>query len=147
MSDLELDRELADLELADLELDDRELVAAFEACTLPNSAFHHREHVRVAWAYLREMPPAQALLRFTASLKRFAAAKGVPGLYHETLTWAYLLLIHERMARGPEGATFEDFAAVHPDLLASRPSLLARYYNEETLRSELARRVFVFPDR
>ena len=33
------------------------------------------------------------------SLRRFAAHHRVPGLYHETITWAYLLLIRERMQR------------------------------------------------
>src|SRR5262249_61516758 len=74
-------------------MEDRDFVAAFEAGTLPNEAFHHRDHVRLAWLYLRELPPAQALTRFTEGLRRFAAVHGKPGLYHETITWAYLLLI------------------------------------------------------
>ena len=44
------------------------------------------------------IPPLDALARFTAGLQRFATFHGHPGLYHETITWAYLFLIHERMA-------------------------------------------------
>ena len=55
-------------------------------------------------------------------------------------------LIHERMRRGAE-ASWEEFAAANPDLLTWRPSILAAYYREETLRSDLARASFVLPDR
>lgn len=125
---------------------DAELLRSFEDCTLPNSAFHHRDHVRLAWLYLRRLPALEALARFTEGLKRFAAANGHPGLYHETITWAYLLLIHERMAR-TDTELWEKFAERNPDLLNWKPSVLDRYYEKETLGSELARRVFVLPDR
>ena len=130
-------------------MNDRDFVTAFESCALPGEAFHHRDHVRLAWLYLQDLPPAAALVRFTEGLKRFAHAQGHAGLYHETITWAYLLLIRERMARsaGPTASTFEEFAAAHPDLLTWKPSILARYYREETLSSELARQVFLLPDR
>lgn len=127
-------------------MDDKEFVTRFEDCTLPGSDFHHRDHVRLAWLYLREHPPLQALTRFSEGLKRYAAANGHGGLYHETITWAYLLLIRERAARGGTGETFEEFAARNPDLLSWRPSILQSYYREETLASDLARRVFVMPD-
>jgi hypothetical protein len=126
-------------------LTDDDFVRSFEDGSLPNAAFHHRDHVRLAWLYLRRHPPLEALARFADGLRRFATANGHPGLYHETITWAYLLLIHERMARG--GApTWEEFAAGNPDLLTWKPSILDRYYRPETLGSELARRVFVMPD-
>ena len=124
---------------------DDEFVCGFEGCTLPNSEFHHRDHVRLAWIYLHRYPALTALARFTEGLQRFAAFNGHPGLYHETITWAYLFLIHERMADAPEEETFEAFAARNPDLFAWKPSILDRYYDPETLQSERARRVFVMP--
>ena len=129
-------------------IDDATLLREFEDGTLPSSAFHHREHVRVAWLYLKTEPPLAALARFATGLQRFAAAHGHAGLYHETITWAYLLLIRERMEREGTGAgTWEEFAESNPDLLSWKPSILDRYYQPETLGSELARRVFVLPDR
>src|SRR4051794_30838995 len=101
---------------------DDEFVRGFEDCTLPNSAFHHRDHVRLAWVYLRRHPALEALTRFTIGLQRFATFNGHPGLYHETITWAYLFLIHERMADAPEGEIFEAFAARNPDLFGWKPS-------------------------
>ena len=78
---------------------------------------------------------------------RAAEAAGKPGLYHETITWAYVLLVHER--RAATGAEdWPAFAARNPDLLAWKPSVLeARYYREETLWSDRARETFVLPDR
>lgn len=128
------------------ELTEDDFIARFEDCTLPNSAFHHRDHVRLAWLYLRRLPLLAALTRFAEGLKRFAHANGHDGLYHETITWAYLFLVNQRTVTGPEGEAWQEFAARNPDLLTWRPSILAAYYREETLSSELARRVFVMPD-
>ena len=126
-------------------MNDREFVDAFESCTFPPDDFHHRDHVRLAWIYLRDHPLLEALTRFTASLRRFAAHAGSPGLYHETITYAFLFLIHERMQRGAADS-FDHFAAANADLFAWKPSILERYYSAETLGSELARRTFVMPD-
>jgi len=123
-------------------LSDHEFIDAFERCAV--DSFHHRDHVRLAWSYLRHLPLLEALSRFTASLKRFAAFNGKPGLYHETITWAYLLLIHERMERAPCDE-FESFAIENADLLTWKPSILDRYYDRTTLDSDLARRTFLMP--
>jgi hypothetical protein len=123
-------------------VDDREFVSAFEACTLPPERFRHREHVRLAFLYLREESLLQALPRFAANLKRYAATLGKSGLYHETISWAFVFLIHERMQQGHPG-TFDEFEAANPDLFTK---ILDRYYRPETLGSELARRTFVMPD-
>ena len=125
-------------------MDDDDFLSAFESGRL--ESFHHRDHVRLAWIYLREESGPAALERFSGALRRFAAAAGKPGLYHETITWAYLLLIHERMARAV-ASSWNEFAAANPDLLAWKPSVLDRYYRPETLASDLARGTFVMPDR
>ncbi len=129
-------------------LDDAELFARFEDASLPNQEFRHREHLRVAWLHLRRAGDlARAALRFRRSLKRFAAAHGRPQLFHETLTWAYLALINERMQRG-DFATSEEFLAANPDLLSHRDGLLSRYYDVEAITAaKLAREVFVLPAR
>jgi hypothetical protein len=127
-------------------MNDREFVTAFEACAIASGDFRHDDHVRLAWIYLRRHPLMEAIERFTASLQRFAAHHGVPGLYHETITWAYLLLINERMQRDGAPETWESFRAVNGDLFVRRPSILERYYSPETLGSDLARRIFVLPD-
>jgi len=124
---------------------DRELMDAFESCTLDPALFNHRQHVRVAWICLSEGPLIEALTRFVESLRRFATSVGSPGLYHETITFAFLFVIHERMQARP-AATFEEFERANPDLFRWKPSILERYYKAETIGSDLARRTFVMPD-
>jgi len=125
-------------------LTDKDFADAFERCEIANDAFHHRDHVRLAWTYLRQMSLIDALVRFTESLKRFANHNGHPELYHETITWAYLLLIHERMERNPVDH-FAKFESANADLFTWKPSILNRYYDQETLDSPLAKRTFLMP--
>ena len=132
-----------------------ELIAALEECRLPAASFDHRAHVQVGFGYLQRHGYAGALSAMAAALRRFAAHHGKDGLDHETVTAAFLALIHQRMAedlavQGREIALasaraldWECFAAAHPDLFAR--DLLARYYSKDTLRSELARHCFVLP--
>lgn len=123
-------------------LSDLQILDGFRAGTLP--AFPHREHVRVAWLYLGEAPIESAVPAFCRDLRKFAAAKGAHGLFHATITWAFLILVNERRVAGE---TFEGFAERNADLFARKPSILDRYYSAETLSSARARERFVFPDR
>lgn len=123
-----------------------EFIQQFEADAVPENSFHHADHVRLAFAYLSEFLPLEALQKFCAALKRFAAARGKSQLYHETITHACFFLIRERMARGAT-PNWDQFALNNPDLLIWKNGILSRYYSEVTLKSDLARTVFVFPDR
>jgi hypothetical protein len=126
---------------------DQELVAQFEAGTIAPQAFHHADHVRMGFAYLRQYPVLVALDKFSSALKRFAAAHGKASLYHETITWAYLLLINERIARAGTQQNWDEFAEANPDLLTWKGGILDRFYSKDALQSETARQVFVFPDK
>jgi hypothetical protein len=129
-------------------LSEDELIAAFEACTLAPAQFPHREHVRLAWAYLRREPLAAAITKFCGGLKAFAESIGKAGLYHETVSWAFMLIIQDRIARGQDtGESWEAFAAANDDLLRNGRQLLERYYLPVTLDSPLARASFIWPDR
>ena len=125
---------------------DQELIEQFEDGTLPIEGFHHREHVRTAFLYLTKYPVLEALQIFSRTLRRFAEARGKPQLYHQTITWAYIFLIQERMARAGSKQSWEEFARDNPDLLVWKDGILTRFYRSETLTSELARTVFLLPD-
>lgn len=129
-----------------IDLSDSALVEGFLDTSLPADAFHHAQHVRCAWLFVQRYGMPAALEAFPAALRRFADAKGATRLYHETITWAFLLLIHERQQRLP-AADWPDFAAANADLLTWKPSVLDRLYTSETLASDVARRAFVMPDR
>lgn len=125
---------------------DEELILRFESNGVPDDSFHHADHVRLAFAYLCRFPVLQALESFAKALKRFAEARGKWQLYNETITCAYFFLIRERMTRCGSGE-WEEFARQNPDLLIWKDGILDRYYHETTLKSDLARAVFVFPDK
>ena len=128
-----------------------ELIAALEDCSLPAPSFNHRAHIQAGFAYLQMHGYGGALTAMERSLRRFAAHHGKQGLYHETITAAFLALIHERMAEDlfamggdlSRKLDWESFAARHPDLFAG--DLIGRYYSKKTLRSDMARRCFVLP--
>ena len=122
-------------------MSDAEVIERFERGDVDE--LHHADHVRVAFAYVRTLPLLDAIARFTAALRRFAAAQGKPQLYHETITWAFLLIIHERIERAP--AEWDAFIRDNADLLRWKPLVLETYYPADVLQSELARRVFVLP--
>jgi len=133
-----------------------QLIAALEDCTIPAAAFDHRAHVQVGFGYLQRHGYAGALSAMAQALRKFAAHHGKAGLYHETITVAFLALIHQRMAEDlfspgsnlgggsdPHALEWESFAARHQDLFDG--ALLARYYSKDVLRTDLARRCFVLP--
>jgi hypothetical protein len=128
-------------------MDTESLVRDFEAGVSPPDGFHHAQHVQVAWWYLRAHPLPEALGRFTTALRAFATAQGKPGLYHETVTVAFMLVIAERVAAAGRECSWETFAAANADLFSWKPSVLDRYYRHETLWSDRARAAFVMPDR
>src|SRR5882762_3922154 len=131
---------------ASLAMTHQEIIQRFENDAIAEDSFHQVDHVRLAFAYLCEYPALPALERFATALKRFAVARGKSKLYHETITHAYFFLIRERMARSSTSG-WDEFAVNNPDLLIWKNGILSRYYSEVTLTSDLARTVFVFPDR
>ena len=127
---------------------DEQLVADFEALAMNPREFGHREHVRLAFAMLNGADFGEAAIRFRAALKRFATNAGVPGKYHETLTWAYLAVVQQRMDAHPDARTSDELLARCPDLLDHRTGAMARYYDVAAVTaSPVARRIFVLPER
>lgn len=126
---------------------DKEFIQHFEACTLPAESFHHRDHVKLVWLYLQRYSILETLQKFSEGLKRFAAAHGKSNLYHETITWAYVFLIQERRQKAAGEQSWEAFAEANPDLLNWQTNILKAFYREETLHSELARKIFLLPDK
>jgi hypothetical protein len=126
---------------------DANLLQAFEACSLPEEEFHHTTHIRVAWLYLQHMELPTALQTFVTGLRRYATSLGKGDLYHETITYAYLFLIHERMHRLERPHAWTTFQQHNPDLFVYPSPLLEQLYRPETLSSDFARQIFVLPDR
>jgi hypothetical protein len=127
-------------------MDDRTLVERFEARTLSSHELGHREHLRVAFAMLAGADLGDAAVRFRRGLRAYVASVGAGAKYHETLTWAFLIVVHERMADHADGSSAA-FLARNPDLLDPARALRRHYDVAALIASPLARRVFVLPER
>lgn len=128
-------------------MNDAELLNALDSGTLVPGTLDHRQHIRAAWCLLSRYPLLGAMSRMRDGLRRFVAKVGAEDKYHETITAALLLIIHERAIAQP-CESFADFERTNPDLLDWRGgAMLESYYRKETLESELARTTFVLPDR
>ena len=127
-----------------MEMTESEFVRAFEDASLPNESFHHRDHVRLTWIYLRECGESGARSRLVQGIQRFAAAKGKAEKYHHTITLAWIRLVEAARASAGE-CDFDALIAKHPELLDK--TILDRYYSAELLQSNAARQGWVEPDK
>ena len=128
-------------------MEQQELFDRFVDTTLPADQFHHQQHVQVAWLFVRKHGMPAHSREFSAAIKRFADAKGATGLYHETITWAFLLLIAERQARNSGRDMGRSSRRRIPTCWHGNRRFSSRYYSKELLASDLARRTFLMPDR
>jgi hypothetical protein len=124
---------------------DAAFARAFEAGSVAPADFHHFEHLRVAWACLREADSVEsATNRMRAAIVGFVTSIGKAEKYHETLTvfWMRILAgIHGRVGDRELAEIIGD----HPDL--SDAHLARRYYSAAVLDSEHARRAWIAPER
>lgn len=118
------------------------LVADFEAGTVDPAAFGHREHLFVAWCYLKDLSLEDALARYVKYLRALTIKLGVPQKFHATITWTFMLLLDEAMQKDRE-VTFETLLVRHPELLEKRT--LLRLYDQSQLDSAEARERYVLP--
>lgn len=92
-------------------------VLVFEGAAVDPNSFGHREHLYVAWCYLRVMPLEDALARYVRHLRALVEALGVPHKFHRTVTWGYLVLLDACMRESPT-LGFDALLDAHPRLLA-----------------------------
>lgn len=95
---------------------DEDFLRAFEDLSFPVELFHHREHIRVAWLYLKSSDATRAAERMSAGIRRFANHHGATQKYHHTLTLAWMRLVASALVETPDGYTFAQFLAEHPEL-------------------------------
>jgi hypothetical protein len=128
------------LVLASAHLSDDEFLASFHACRLKNSEFRHADHLRLAWLHLHREPVEMALANVRAGIQKFAQHHNARGLYHETITtaWVRLLSTHHE-------AEFVEFLVANEHRLGIE--LLHRFWTPELLASDKARSHWVPPDR
>lgn len=126
------------------ELTDVQFIAAMEQLRVTTANFHHRDHIRLAWAYLRRDNPSLAGENLANCIRRYAIHHGVPQKYHHTITLAWVRIVAAAMRLTPALQSFGTFAAAHPFLFEVR--LPWTFYSAALLDSETARAGWVEPD-
>jgi hypothetical protein len=105
--------------------------------------FGHREHLELAWTYLRLYPIDAAAEVMVEAIRHVARLHGADGKYHETITRAWIHFVAVHMERwGAE--SFDEFIEHNADLLDGK--LIEQFYSPGLIRSEPARATWVPPD-
>src|SRR5215813_753936 len=94
--------------------DDETFLSYFEAGTFPFEQWHHRQHIKIAYLYLRSHSFEVAVERMRTGIRALNAAHGVPDEltrgYHETMTQAWMRLVLVTLCEsGPAGSGDEVF--------------------------------------
>ena len=122
------------------------LVLEFEEGTLPPARLSHRLHLALGWHYLQRDGFPVGAAAFCDRLKAYVQAVGATGKYHETITWAYLVLLNEeRVLHADAGESFDSMIERRPDLLDHRNGALMQCYTDEQLDLPAARTTFMLP--
>lgn len=128
--------------------DDETFLAEFESCRLTQDQWHHRQHIKVAYLYLRRYPFDAAMDRIRERIQALNVVHEVPDLptrgYHETMTQAWLRLVHHTLCEYGPAKTADEFYEQHPEL--SQKKNLRLFYSQELMMSPRAKGEFVEPD-
>lgn len=129
-------------------MDDAEFLSTFEACRWPLERWHHRDHVKLAYLYLRRHPLEEASARLRNGIQAHNAVHHIPESltsgYHETMTQAWLRLVHVILCEYGPADTADGFCDAHPELLEKKA--LRLFYSRERFLSAEAKATFVEPD-
>ena len=120
-----------------------EVTREFIAHSVDPAAFHHAEHVRVAFDLLQCHDFIDASATYAKGIRSIAEKAGADRKFNLTITYAFMSLIAERLAEAPE-ASFDTFAEQNDDLMSK--GVLAKWYRTERLNSDRARSIFLLPD-
>jgi hypothetical protein len=129
-------------------MDDERFIKDFEAAKFPPRKWHHKEHIKAAYLYLMQYPFDEALHRVRIGIKALNAAQQVHETvkrgYHETMTQAWLRLVHLVLRQYGPARNADTFYEEHPEL--SQNKVLRLFYSPRRLMTPKAKAQFVEPD-
>jgi hypothetical protein len=129
-------------------MNDEAFLQAFETRTFPFDQWHHDAHIKVAYLYLRRHPLKEAIEKMRAGIKAYNAAHKVPEGpdrgYHDTVTVAWLRLVHLTLCEYGPAESAACFYEQHPEL--SQKKVLRLFYSRGLIMSPQAKAAFVEPD-
>lgn len=129
-------------------MSDEEFLAAFESCAHPLDQWHHRDHIKMAYLYLLRYPLEEATVRIRNGIKAYNKSKSLPeeleSGYHETMTQAWVRLVHATLCEYGRAENADAFYEQHPQL--SQKKNLRLFYSRGRFVSWEAKREFLGPD-
>lgn len=129
-------------------MSDDEHLQRFEDHTLPIELWNHRAHLKVAYLYLQRFSFEDTLRRLQTGIRAYNAAKGIKdtptGGYHETMTQAWLHLVHTTLCQFGPAENADAFFDAQSQLSGKRALLL--FYSRDRIMSPEAKASFVSPD-
>jgi transketolase len=129
-------------------LEDTDFIAQFEATTWPYALWRHRQHIKVAYIYLRRYPLEVAQQRVRERIKAYNASKNLPdGLttgYHDTMTQAWMHLVYFTLCEYGPAENADAFFDQHPQFWGKKA--LRFFYTKERFVTMEAKTAFVPPD-
>ena len=125
-------------------MDDDAFLHGFETGTVANAAFHHLDHLRLTWLYLRRDGPELGAEHVIDGIRQFAAIHGSADRFHLTQTRFWIRLVQHLMEAFPTIERFEDLLDAFPPVMDK--AIVYRHYSPMQLSSPTARRVWVAPD-
>jgi hypothetical protein len=110
--------------------------------------WHHRQHIKVAYMYLKSHSFDGAMTRLRERIKAYNAAHKVPESltsgYHETMTQAWLRLIYFTLCEYGPAETADAFYEQNPQLWQMKA--LRFFYTRDLFLSARAKAEYVEPD-
>jgi hypothetical protein len=122
---------------------DDEFLAAFEAATISNADFNHRNHLRLAYICISRHGLDAGAARAGSAIRHFAGVNGAAHKYNQTLTIFWMHLVGHAI-EVTAATTFEALLNRAPHLLDK--TLVARHYSHDALWADGARRDVVPAD-
>jgi len=126
---------------------DEEFLRAFEDCTISKNQWKHKDHLRMAWLYLKaEQNFESALQKIRIGIQRLNLSHGNDHGYHETVTQVFAIYILDTILNSDPKETFDDFSTANPWLYDGINPFRKRHYSDALWKSEEARHGFVSAD-
>ena len=129
-------------------VNDDEHLRRFEDQSLPLDLWHHRAHLKVAYLYLNRFSFEEALQKLRTGIRAYNAAHQVADSptsgYHETMTHAWLQLVHTTLCQFGPAASADAFFDTQTQLTQKHTLLL--FYSRDRIMSSEAKSSFLTPD-
>lgn len=127
---------------------DIEFLQTFHDGTIPIAAWRHRSHLKVAYLFLCQFPFNEAVTQVRAGIQRYNAATNTSEAldrgYHETVTVAWMKLVHFAMSQHGPAASADEFIDAQEQLLNRKA--LRFFYSRDRIMTWEAKREFLPPD-